>query len=375
MNVAIRCHDGSLYITLPYCRQLLPVIRAIPGRRWDSQNRRWVISEKPEIAQKLLQGLYDSGLFNYIEEGSSTKNKTSNVQNSKDATGRAKTFDEEKLKRFLLYRNYSPRTVKVYCNQLKHFFEHTGIDEEKLAREDVCIYLEKVRTELNVSRSYVAHLVSGLKLYYDLVHPDKANPAAGIKLPKKSQRFPDVLSESEVKHLFDSLGNIKHKLLLMLIYSAGLRVSEAVSLRVQDLDFDRMMIKIRQGKGRKDRYVMLSELIQKTYLRYRDTVMVKSWLFPGTDPDTHLSIRSAQAVFHRAREKAGIQKDVSIHSLRHSFATHLLERGTDLRYIQELLGHKSSRTTEIYTHISPRSIAKVQSPLEHLQIDLDGVDE
>lgn len=256
------------------------------------------------------------------------------------------------------------RTVKAYLGQVRYFFERTGIRPESLRREDIFLYLEKTARELSVSRSFAAHLVSGLKLYYTALHPGITNPAGGIPLPKKNLQFPDVLSENEVGRLLNALSNIKHRFLLMMIYSAGLRVSEATGLRVKDLDFDRGMIKIRQGKGRKDRYVMLSGKVAEVYREYIRQYLVRDWLFPGASPDSRLTVRSAQAVFHKARESAGIAKDVSIHSLRHSFATHLLEQGTDIRYIQELLGHKSSRTTEIYTHISPRSIARVRSPID-----------
>lgn len=146
--------------------------------------------------------------------------------------------------------------------------------------------------------------------------------------------------------------------------SAGLRVSEAVTLKVTDLDFERHMIHIRQAKGGKDRFVMLADSIADFYMTYRENFLLKTWLFPGANPDTHLSIRSAQAIFFKAAESAGITKQVSIHSLRHSFATHLLENGTDLRYIQELLGHKSSRTTEIYTHVTKFDLNRIRSPLD-----------
>ena len=152
----------------------------------------------------------------------------------------------------------------------------------------------------------------------------------------------------------------------MLIYSAGLRVGEAVTLKLDDLDFERSLIHIRQGKGKKDRFVMLSRTIRGTYQEYRACYPVKEWLFPGADITAHLSVRSAQSIFYNAAESAGIKKNVSIHSLRHSFATHLLENGTDLRYIQELLGHKSSRTTEMYTHVSNLDIRNILSPLDEL---------
>jgi len=280
----------------------------------------------------------------------------------------------EKLRRYiryLQYRNYSRKTIKTYALHLERFFQLSGLPEAALRHDDLALYVEKLRRDLGISRSFLAQLVAALQLYYEVIHPALPNPAKHIKLPKKEVRYPDVLSEDEVRRIFDAVSNLKHRLLLMLVYSAGLRVSEVVSLKTTDLDFDRRMIKVRQGKGAKDRYVMLSSSIAEIYRQYRTSIMIRDWLFPGADSGSHLSTRSAQAVFYAAVEKAGIMKDVSIHSLRHSFATHLLEHGTDIRYIQELLGHKSSKTTETYTHISPRSIAKVTSPLDRIMQPTD----
>ena len=281
---------------------------------------------------------------------------------------------QDKIRRYIRYlqfRNYSRKTIKTYALHLERFFRLSGLPEAALLHDDLALYVEKLRRDLGISRSFLAQLVSSLQLYYDVIHPALPNPAKHIKLPKKEVRYPDVLSEDEVRRIFNAVSNLKHRLLLMLVYSAGLRVSEVVSLKTTDLDFDRRMIKVRQGKGAKDRYIMLSSSIEELYRQYRSSIMIRDWLFPGATPGTHLTARSAQAVFYAAAAKAGIMKDVSIHSLRHSFATHLLEHGTDIRYIQELLGHKSSKTTEIYTHISPRSIAKVTSPLDRIMQTTD----
>jgi len=210
-------------------------------------------------------------------------------------------------------------------------------------------------------------VISGLQAFYrSMGRKGTENPAEGIPYPKHELRYPDILSKEEVRRILQAPRNLKHRLLLMLIYSAGLRVGEAVTLKLDDLDFERSLIHIRQGKGKKDRFVMLSRTIRGTYQEYRACYPVKEWLFPGADITAHLSVRSAQSIFYNAAESAGIKKNVSIHSLRHSFATHLLENGTDLRYIQELLGHKSSRTTEMYTHVSNRDIRNILSPLDEL---------
>jgi len=152
----------------------------------------------------------------------------------------------------------------------------------------------------------------------------------------------------------------------MLMYSAGLRVGEVVRLRVEDIDVERKLIRIRGGKGRKDRYTMLSEVALGMLNKYMQKFKPQKWLFTGAKPGRHITTRTVQAIFEQACEKANIGKEASVHSLRHSFATHLLESGVDLRYIQELLGHKSSKTTEIYTHVSNKDILRTKSPLDRL---------
>jgi site-specific recombinase XerD len=184
-----------------------------------------------------------------------------------------------------------------------------------------------------------------------------------IRRPKKDKRLPVVLSQEEVSGIFSSVNNIKHKLILMLMYSAGLRIGEVVKLRVGDIDVKRRLIRIRGGKGRKDRYTILSEVALNTFKEYVEKYKPEKWLFPGQRKDRHISTRAVQAIFEKARDKAGIKKEITVHSLRHSFATHLLESGVDLRYIQELLGQKSSKTTEIYTHVAIPE-RKIRSPLD-----------
>lgn len=341
-------NDGLLRIKTPFNGVVLPVIRSIPGRRWHAADGEWTIPDCKKSVEILLHGLYDTGLFTLPAD-----------MPEKECVSLSAMIRELKLRR------YSPKTTKAYTRQVQLFFERTGLKPEETRQEDIKFYLEKVREVAGSSRSLFAHIVYGLNIYFTSAGHFK-NPAAHIRLPKKQTRYPDVMSQAEIKKLFSAVSNIKHRFLLMLIYSAGLRVSEAVGLKITDLDFDRAMIHVRQAKGRKDRFVMLSPSIAGFYKTYQQNYLLKTWLFPGVSLDAHLSIRSAQAIFSKASEKAGIKKQVSIHSLRHSFATHLLENGTDLRYIQELLGHKSSRTTEIYTHVTKFDLNRIKSPLDGL---------
>lgn len=187
-----------------------------------------------------------------------------------------------------------------------------------------------------------------------------------IPRPRKEHKLPGVLSRDEVRRLLTAISNLKHKALVMLIYSGGLRVGEAVRLRLEDLDVDRKMVLVRAGKGYKDRHTLLADSAVDWLAEYRRVYEPGRWLFPGPRPDRHLSARSVQKLVQSAAKRAGIRKRLTVHTLRHSFATHLLEAGTDLRYIQELLGHASSKTTEIYTHVSTRELSRIRSPLDDL---------
>ena len=187
-----------------------------------------------------------------------------------------------------------------------------------------------------------------------------------LSRPKKELRLPNVLSKEDVSHILNALQNEKHKTILFLIYSAGLRVGEVVRLQIKDIDTKRMLIKVRQGKGRKDRYTLLSEVALKQLKKYYLLYKPELWLFPGGKDGSFLTERTVERIFENACTVAKIKANVSVHSLRHSFATHLLEGGTDLRYIQELLGHSSSKTTEIYTHVTEKKLSNIRSPLDDL---------
>ena len=178
------------------------------------------------------------------------------------------------------------------------------------------------------------------------------------------KRLPEVLATSEIKALLQATTNLKHRTILMTIYAAGLRVSEAATLRINDIDSKRMLIRVRQGKGNKDRYTLLSEVNLSLLRTYWKEYRPKTWLFPGVTPNKPITTRTIQKVFQMGKEKAKISKDVSVHSLRHSFATHLLESGTDIYYIQRLMGHSSTKTTSLYIHLKQEDLLKIKSPID-----------
>jgi len=218
-----------------------------------------------------------------------------------------------------------------------------------------------------LTNNYIHQVISGLKFFFEEVL-GKPEAIRNITYPKKEKKLPIVLSEDEVTSILKGIDNLKHRAIIFLVYASGLRVGEVVRLKKEDIDSDRMIVHVKQAKGKKDRITLLSKLSLEVLRNYVKKYRPDEWLFPGQDEKKHITERTVQKVFENAYTKAKVTKDISIHTLRHSFATHLLEGGTDLRYIQELLGHNSSKTTEIYTHVSTKSIGRIQSPLDKLHI-------
>jgi len=272
---------------------------------------------------------------------------------------------KEAMRMELRLRNYSPGTIKTYLQHMTEFVRHFGRSPSELGRDDMINYLLYMTEERKVSATYRDQAVSALKFFYGKVL-NKRIIIDDLPRPKKEIKMPAVLSEKEVSRLFKAIRNRKHLAILMLLYSSGMRVSEVVRLKPEDIDTDRHLIRVRGGKGRKDRYTVLSDRALDVLRDYYLSWQPEYYLFPGIKKGSHLSTRSVQNVVSEARKRAGIIKQFSTHVLRHSFATHLLESGTDLRYIQELLGHKSARTTQIYTHVTRRDIARIVSPLDRM---------
>jgi integrase/recombinase XerD len=264
---------------------------------------------------------------------------------------------------------YSHKTIKAYRSYLRAFIRHHAPRHPRaLSDEDIRAYIDHLITIDHLQASTIHQVLNTLRFLYVELYK-RPMVLGNIPRPKKEHKLPVVLSLEEVAKILACVKNLKHRLLLMMVYSAGLRVGEVVQLRLEDVDGDRGLLHIRSGKGKKDRYTLLSAGIVETIREYLRGYSPREWLFEGEIPRHRYSVRSAQRVFELAVENAGIRKSVSIHSLRHAFATHLLEQGTDLRVIQQLLGHSSVRTTEIYTHVSARTLAQVRSPIEKILED------
>ena len=268
------------------------------------------------------------------------------------------------LTREMRLRNYSPKTVKAYRSCLRSYIAYVSPKHpRKCTNDDIKRYLLHMLDDKKLAASTANQAFNALRfLYVDLYKMDFV--IGSLPRPMKEKKLPNVLSQEEVLSIFFRVDNLKHKTLLMLIYSAGLRVGEAVRLKIGDVDGKRKVIHIVSGKGKKDRYTLLSDVTLDALRTYYKEYKPKDYLFVGQGDRLHLSERSIQNVFERAVKQAGIRKTISLHGLRHSFATHLLESGVDLRYIQALLGHSSSKTTEIYTHVSKKSLDKILNPLD-----------
>jgi integrase/recombinase XerD len=269
---------------------------------------------------------------------------------------------EEVLKECVLH-GLSEKTRKSYLHALAHLQKHLGKNISALTKDDIKGYLLHLIQERRLSHSSVTIVYSALKFYFENVRHNK-NMLDEIPRVKKPKRLPQVLAREEVKSLVNTLDNMKHKCILLTTYSAGLRVSETAHLRVSDIDSKRMLIRVNQGKGRKDRYTILSLANLKWLRMYYRQYRPGEWLFPGYDKRRSISVRAVETIFKNAKRKAMIEKDVTIHSLRHSFATHLVEAGIGIHQVQKLLGHRSIQTTTIYLHVARPKLCDMGLPID-----------
>jgi len=265
----------------------------------------------------------------------------------------------EQTKNELKLRNYSQKTIKSYLACLEDYLKYKKINLEQVDEDNVKQYLLAKQEKGKAPQTINLHL-NAIKFFYrDVMNlPGKIN----IRFAKKTLKIPIVLSKNEIANIINCITNKKHKLMVSIAYGAGLRISEVISLRVKDIDFDNLTIHIKQAKGNKDRITVFPEKL-KSDLQTAFVYKNKNDLVFESERGGKLSTRSLQKVFEKAMQKVGIKKDATFHSLRHSFATHLLESGIDVRYLQELLGHSNIRTTQIYTKVTNTNIRNIKSPL------------
>jgi site-specific recombinase XerD len=268
-------------------------------------------------------------------------------------------------------RNFSPHTIANYVDCVARFARHYGKSPEVLGAEEVRQYLLHLVDQKKVAWGTYNQALAALRYLYRWVLK-RGEVVQDIRGPKRARRLPVVLSLDEVRRFFAEVPSYKHRMMLMTAYSAGLRVSEVVDLQVGDIDSERMVIRVRQGKQKKDRYTMLSPVLWEMLRHYCWAARPVSYLFPGRSLDKPVSDSTVQHACRIARTNAEFGKEVTPHTFRHSFATHLLEAGTDLRVIQALLGHSNVQTTTLYTRVSTKLIGRTQSPLDFLVRPMKG---
>jgi integrase/recombinase XerD len=338
-------------------------MQAISGSRWSNTHKGWIIPDNrvkckmpPATEQLTPLKVQHAGL------------KISRINNSLSRT--LSIGNTLALKEFILQlqlKKYSPSTIKTYTNEFSQLLQKLGnFSVQQLSPEQMKRYMEACVRQ-GLSENTLHSRLNALKFYYEQVLK-KDKFFWEIPRPKKRFILPKVLGEEEFGKLFNALENKKHKAMLFTAYSAGLRVSEIVALQIKHIDSDRMQILVEQAKGKKDRYVALSPILLDILRDYIKTYKPKpvKYLFESEQTRMAYPTRTVQKIFQLAKEKSGIIKDIGIHSLRHSFATHLLEKGTDIRYIKDLLGHFNIKTTERYLHVSKKSLVNISSPLDDL---------
>jgi site-specific recombinase XerD len=256
-----------------------------------------------------------------------------------------------------------PRTQETYLREVENLAKYFNRSPAELGENELKEYLLYLIKERHLSEGTFRFYVAGLKFLYRTTLK-REWPVEKIMHPRREKKLPVVLDLSEVESIFSVTKNLKHKAMLMITYSSGLRVSETARLKLTDIDSKRMTVKITQGKGDKDRYSILSQRTLELLRQYWKTYRPTEWLFEGQHKNNHITLYTIQSIFRAAKKRARITKPVSIHTLRHSFATHLIEAGTSLHHVQLLLGHRSPATTTVYLHVSRLNLAQVTSPLD-----------
>ncbi|MEO8172428.1 MAG: site-specific integrase [Sediminibacterium sp.] len=374
-------HRGGECIGLLFTAntQVTVIVKKLPGVKWSQTHHCWYISCEKEVYELLVKSLAGKAeidarlLQQYLQQRKvllPAQTKAIAPATVKLALqyplNEANLLSLTAFRNLLVLKGYSANTIRNYCNEFHQLLRLMGTrDVNDLGKEQVLSYLLWLLEKKGCSETKVHTAVNAIKFYFEQVMK-RQKEFYDLPRPKKPWQLPGVLATEEIIGLIQKITNVKHRSILMAGYAGGLRVSEIINLKIKDIDSKRMMIHIHGAKGKKDRMVPLSqkllEILREYYLLYKpaDYIFEGQWGGP-------YSARSAQQIIRQAKKAAGITKNGSIHMLRHSYATHLMEGGTDIRIIQELLGHNSIKTTMRYTHVSRKDIGKIESPLDKLK--------
>ena len=358
VNLLRKRHRGKqvIMISFDYDLEMIEQVKQVPEARWSATNKAWYIPATPARLRQLQQAL--RGYANITDQ----------VRELQEMYMLRQQASRELVARFRNYlqgKRFSRNTIEVYMYFAEDFLGY--VHNKALAlvgNKDVERYIEEVFVPRGYGVSTHRQFIGAMRHLADCFD-ETAIDGVTLPMPPKDKKLPQVLSEEEVLKLIVATRNLKHRAILTLLYAAGLRIGELLALKLADIDIQRRQLFIRKAKGRKDRYVFLAKAYIPLMSNYIATYKPRKWFVegPGGKPYSASSVRS---ILRQSCKRAGIHKEVTPHTLRHSFATHLLEQGVDVRYIQELLGHSRPETTMIYTHITRQDLRKIESPLDVL---------
>ena len=378
ITLSLKTHKGEerIFVEFASSKTINDAVKQVPGIRWSESNKRWHLPPEKnsikELQQKvnLLAIIDTSVLKTQLEERKKPSLAVLSPVAQKIMLHELCADNQTALDIFiktLQLKDYSHNTIKTYRTEfgvlLKLLRNHSVND---LREGHIKSYILFLLQKKKYSESQAHTAINAIKFYFEKVL-NRPQIVVHIPRPKKPWQLPKVHAPEQVKKIIGATNNEKHKTMMMLAYASGLRLQEIINLKITDINSARMVIEVRRGKGKKDRQVVLSEKLLEQLRKYFRMYKPKNWLFEGR-PGEQYGYRTLQEVFGNAKEKAGIKMAGGIHTMRHSFATHLLENGTDLRLIQELLGHNSIKTTIRYTHVSRAQIGKIKSPLDELDL-------
>lgn len=387
--------EKRIFVQYGFHEALNKLVRKIPGAKYSCTKKNWHLPVEKECVVQLIAATKHMADIDTTELKQQWPKTTAK---EKPAEGNAATGENQKkaakvaaapkvydkasahlvsihannahvlpaMKQQLQLKAYSASTIKTYLNEMGAFLQTIRANKaDNFTTPRLKDYLQYCLTELKLSENTLHSRMNALKFYYEQVLKNE-KLFWEIPRPKKRIILPKVISEEKIIKGLLNISNVKHKAILFTAYSAGLRVSEVIKLKVTDINSDRMQIRIEAAKGKKDRMATLGEATLQILREYAKLYKPKQYLFEGQYADEHYSSRSAQIIFNKVFKSLGLPPNISFHSLRHSYATHLLENGTDIKYIQELLGHNDIRTTLRYTHVSKKELGKIESPIDKI---------
>jgi integrase/recombinase XerD len=364
-------HNGEnrLRLVFHFDNELINLIRSLDDCRWSATMDCWHVPDNPELHSNLIRILKGKAILDYSINKPERKSEPvlkKKISRPLPKIGEDDKAKVEEFKKWMSHIRYSESTINTYAGMLGYFLRFIKPKQSsEINSDDMVRFVNEYIIPRGLSYTFQNQVINAAKLFF--LHVYKIDlDVETFERPRREHKLPNILSKQEVKKIIEVSTNTKHRVMLSLIYACGLRRSELLNLKPKDIESQRGLLLIRQSKGKKDRIVPLSEKVLGILREYYKTYKPSTYLFEGRIKGEQYSASSLQKILREACDKAGIRKPVTLHWLRHSFATHLLESGTDLRFIQELLGHRSSKTTEIYTHVSTKSIQNIKSPFDDL---------